>query len=274
MKKLSVVVVALVLFLSTSAQEQKTTVDNIFKGTRLVNGQSANLVEHGKLLLLIQHRFGDIKGGAYQLFGLDQATMRLGFEYGLGENINVGIGRSTFMKTYDAFGKFRFAQQSQDFPLTIVGTVGGSVPTIKQVFPATHNSFSDKFSGNIQLHLAKTMGDVGIQLSPGYLNTGYLPAKNEKLSVFTLGIGGAVKLAKKVSFNVEYLYNSNNKITAKKPLSASIDITTGEHLFQLLFSNSQQMFNQALYTQTAGDWGSGNIYFGFNLIRKFRLKYY
>ncbi|HKI87920.1 MAG TPA: DUF5777 family beta-barrel protein [Draconibacterium sp.] len=273
MKKLTLLIALLVIFFSGSAQE-KNSVENIFKGTRLINGQSANLVKHGKLLLLIQHRFGDINGGAYQLFGLDQATMRLGFEYGLGENINVGIGRSTFMKTYDLFGKVRFAQQNSDFPLTVVATVGGSLPTIKHVFPATNNSFSDKFSGNVQLHLARTFGDIGIQLSPGYLNTGYLPVLNEKLSVFTMGVGGALKLSKKVSFNLEYLYNSSSKITAKKPLSASIDITSGEHLFQLLFSNSQQMFNQALYTQTSGDWTKGNIYFGFNLIRKFRLKYY
>jgi opacity protein-like surface antigen len=163
-------------------------------------------VEHGKLLLLVQHRFGDISGGAYQLFGLDQATMRLGFEYGLGENINVGIGRSTFMKTYDLFGKFRFAQQNENFPLTIVGNVGGSLPTLKNYFSASNNNFSDKFSGSAQLHLARTIGDVGIQLSPGYLNTGYLLSIDKKLSVFTLGIGGAVKLSKKVAFNLEYLF--------------------------------------------------------------------
>ncbi len=76
MKKLMLYFTFYMLISSVSAQEQNN-VNNIFKGTRCINGQSANLVEHGKLLLLIQHRFGDISGGAYQLFGLDQATMRL-----------------------------------------------------------------------------------------------------------------------------------------------------------------------------------------------------
>ena len=74
-----------------------------------MNAHSANLAEDGDLLL-IQHRFGDISGGFYELFGLDQASIRLGFEYGVGKNLNFGIGRSTFMKMYDMMTKLRLAQ--------------------------------------------------------------------------------------------------------------------------------------------------------------------
>lgn len=133
-----------------SAQEEDNYTENTFQGTRLVNEQSANLTEKGKLLLFIQHRFGEIDGGLYQLFGLDQATLRLGFEYGFGQNLNLGFGRSTYMKTYDVYGKYRFVQQGNSFPLTLVATAAGSVPTIRNVFPDQHNSFSDKLSGNVQ----------------------------------------------------------------------------------------------------------------------------
>ncbi|MCG6186244.1 DUF5777 family beta-barrel protein [Maribellus maritimus] len=256
------------------AQEEEESQDNIFKGTRFVNAQSANLVEKGKLNLSIQHRFGDISGGLYELFGLDLATMRLGFEYGFGENFNLGIGRSTYLKTYDGFAKFRFVQQSSDFPFTITATAEGAIPTLKNYFPDSNDDFSDKFSGAVQLHLAKTIQNFGLQISPGYLNTGYLNSENTSYSLFTLGLGGSVKVSKKVSVNLEYLHSFNDDYSNTKPLSLGVDLDTGGHLFQLIVSNSQQMFGQYLYTHTNGDWGDGHVYFGFNLIRQFRIKYY
>ncbi|QGY42164.1 hypothetical protein GM418_00390 [Maribellus comscasis] len=256
------------------AQEDEESQDNIFQGTRFVNAQSANLVEKGKLNLSIQHRFGDISGGLYELFGLDLATMRLGFEYGFGDNFNLGIGRSTYLKTYDGFAKFRFVQQSSDFPFTITATAEGAIPTLKNYFPDSNDDFSDKFSGAVQLHLAKTIQNFGIQVSPGYLNTGYLNSENTSYSLFTLGLGASVKVSKKVSVNLEYLHSFNNDYSNTKPLSLGVDLDTGGHLFQLIVSNSQQMFGQYLYTHTSGDWGDGHVYFGFNLIRQFRIKYY
>lgn len=273
MKKLILPVILIIMFSNVVAQEVEN-VKNTFQGTRLVNAQSANLAEQGKLLLLIQHRFGDISNGLYELFGLDQASMRLGFEYGLTKNINLGFGRSTFFKTYDAFGKFRIAQQNENFPLNIVAVIDGSVPTLRDYFPSQNDKFSEKISSSAQLHLAKTIGNFGVQLSPGYLNTGYLPFREEKFSTYTLGIGGSAKLSKKVSLNIEYLHNFNDDLTNRRPLSAGIDLDTGGHLFQIIISNSQRMFNQALLTETAGDWSKGNLFFGFNLIREFKLKYY
>ncbi|MCA1759011.1 MAG: DUF5777 family beta-barrel protein, partial [Bacteroidales bacterium] len=79
-------VLAFLLILNLGAQDEMPEVKSInhaFQGTRFVNEQSVNLADHGELRLYIQHRFGEIDGGLYELFGLDQATMRLGFEYGL-----------------------------------------------------------------------------------------------------------------------------------------------------------------------------------------------
>ncbi len=263
----------LVILHHVHAQEENIAVQNVFKGTRLVNAQSANLAKQGELHMQIQHRFGDISGGMYELFGLDQASMRLGFEYGIGKNWDIGVGRSSMFKTYDASVKFRIANQSGTFPLTIVSTAEGSVPTIRDYFPESLNNFSDKFSGNVQFHVAKTIGIFGLQVTPGYLHTGYLLTEEENFDIFTLGFGASVKLAKKVSVNLEYLHHFEDELTANKPLSIGVDLDTGGHLFQIMVTNSQAMYNQALYTNTYGDWTKGHLYFGFNLIREFKLKY-
>ncbi len=267
----------LILLVLTIQAQDDEKIENTFKGTRFINSQSANLAEEGVLVMQIQHRFGDISQGMYELFGLDQATMRLGFEYGITKFFTVGIGRSSMFKTYDASLKFRLAQQSVHFPFTITTTIGGSIPTERNYFPEVIKKFSDKNSGNVQLHLAKTIGIIGLQVTPGYLYTGYyndiITNSYKNLDVVTLGFGGSVKVSKKVSVNLEYLHHFNEKISANKALSAGVDLVYGRHLFQLMATNSQAMFNQALYTNTYGDWTNGEIYFGFNLIRKFTLKY-
>src|SRR3712207_212215 len=54
-----------------------------FKGTRVVTGHSVENPAGGDLHFLISHRFGTINKGIYEFFGLDQATIRLGLEYGI-----------------------------------------------------------------------------------------------------------------------------------------------------------------------------------------------
>ncbi|MFN5915009.1 MAG: DUF5777 family beta-barrel protein, partial [Chitinophagaceae bacterium] len=83
-----------------------------FKTTRVVNGHSIENVGKGILDFRILHRFGQFSDGAYNLFGLDQASIRLGLDYGITKNWMVGIGRSTFEKQYDAFTKIRLLSQT------------------------------------------------------------------------------------------------------------------------------------------------------------------
>src|SRR5688572_30985544 len=83
-----------------------------FKTTRVINAQSLENVAGGVLDMKISHRFGFINGGAYELFGLDEATIRIGLDYGITDRLMVGWGRSSFEKTYDAFAKYKILRQS------------------------------------------------------------------------------------------------------------------------------------------------------------------
>lgn len=276
MKKFVVLFFALALILRTSAQETEPEkpVKNVFQGTRFINLHSANVDSKNELQMFIQHRFGNVKGGFNEFLGLDEATMRIGFEYGITNNFTVGIGRSTFMKTYDSFLKYRILTQTATFPLTVTATVAGSFPSIKDVIPVEHSDFSKKASGNVQVHIAKSWENIGFQVTPGYIGTGYIPVENSSYSFFTTAFGGSVKLSKKASFNLEYLHRFEDMIDYANPLSASIDLDTGGHLFQIVVSNGQQMYDQAIITNPTGDWAKGSFYMGFNLVRGFNFKQY
>ena len=86
-----------------------------------------------------------------------------------------------------------------------------------------------------------------------------------------LGIGGRYKLTKRLSVNMDYVYNfSKNTISLyKNPLTIGVDIETGGHVFQLLFTNSRASNDAAFLTEALGDWSKGNISFGFNVVRVF-----
>ncbi len=276
MIKITIIFLALFFSFRIQAQEDEVkAVKNVFQGTRFINLHSANVAAKNELQLLIQHRFGDISGGFYDYFGLDYASMRLGFEYGITKDLNLGIGRSSYWKTYDSFIKYRFLTQSSAMPVTLTATVAGSLPTIRNVIPEEYSDFSEKVSGSIQLHLARSFNNFALQVSPGYITTGYIPFENNSYSFVTTAFGGTFKLAKRVTFNIEYLYRFENKIDNTNPLSASIDLGTSGHLFQIMVSNVQQMYDKGIITNPdGGDWTDGHLFLGFNLIRAFNFNQY
>ncbi|MBW6534794.1 MAG: hypothetical protein K0B11_07280 [Mariniphaga sp.] len=77
--------------------------------------------------------------------------------------------------------------------------------------------------------------------------------ENKDISAFTAGLAGSVRLSSKVSANLEYLHPFTDDLPGANPFSLGVDIDTGGHLFQLILSNSQQIFTQGLYTATHGN---------------------
>ncbi len=213
---------------TTESKNENTIVENVFRGTKFVNSQSANLAEQGVLILDIQHRFGSIRGGAYEFFGLDQADMRLGFEYGLTKNLNIGLGRSTFQKTYDTFLKAALARQSDRFPIAATFTASGYFITLRNYFPANDDKFTDKLAGNFQFQLVRNFNRLAFQVSPGYLFPGYLPGIEDSDSFASLGGAVSVAASRRVNVNIEYIHFFTEMIyDNNRPLSLGVDIETG-----------------------------------------------
>ena len=91
-------------------------------------------------------------------------------------------------------------------------------------------------------------------------------------TVAALGGGGRIKFSKRMAFTFDYHHVLGSKTLGyKSPLSAGIDIETGGHVFQLHFSNAVGMNERAYIAQTTNDFFKGDIRFGFNLSRIFRV---
>ena len=79
----------------------------MFKGNRLVNGHTTETVAKNHLDYKIHHRFGRINEGAYQFFGIDNAQMFMGFDYGVTDKLTMGVGRSNENKTFTGLIKYK-----------------------------------------------------------------------------------------------------------------------------------------------------------------------
>ena len=88
-----------------------------FKGLKIVNLESTKLVAKRDFYFVIAHRFGSVKNGIKELFGLDQSTIRFSFIFGVSDWLNLGVSRSSYNKVYDFTGKYRLlVQEENGFP--------------------------------------------------------------------------------------------------------------------------------------------------------------
>lgn len=254
-----------------------------FKNTRLVSGHSVETNGKGVMQFLIGHRFGRINSGWRNLYGLDNATIRLGFEYGLTDNINIGVGRSSFQKTFDATAKWKFLRQKSgatSFPFTATWVSSTYMLSNEWANPDRENYVSSRFSFHHSLLLARKFGDVfSLQLMPTAVHRNLVTAVNDQNTIFALGVGTSTRLTRSLRFNIEYNYLLPNQIetliggeTVKNSLSLGIDLETGGHIFQLHFTNSRGMTEKYLFGETTGSWADGGIHFGFNVSRVFTLR--
>ena len=247
-----------------------------FKGTRIINGQSVELPAKGNLQFLIEHRFGTINSGAYELWGLDQAQMRMSFDYGLTNNTAIGLARNSFQKTFEASIKSRLVSQKMNggSPISITSYNAVFANSIRWANPERANLFSSRLSYAHQIMIARKFNSsLSLQLTPSLIHRNLVDKKDINNDYVALGIGGRYKLTKRVSLNAEYFYQFKrlNELF-ENSLSIGFDIETGGHVFQLHVTNSQGMFERAFIGETTGKWSAGDLYFGFNISRVFGLK--
>jgi hypothetical protein len=266
---------SLLTMLEDSAQHQSTTfpVKGTFKAIHLINTQTVESPAKQDLNFIIMHRFGKINDGAYNFFGLDNASIRLGLDYGLTDRLAIGIGRSSLEKTFDGYVKYLLFQQTDGatkFPVTISGLASIQHLTLRS---GTFVSAQNKTTYVTQLLIAKKLTQaLSLQIVPTYIHYNRYPALKSAKEVFAVTAGGRLKFTKRISLTAEYNYLVPGMLDAldlNNSLSLGFDIETGGHVFQLVFTNSGGMIESQYMGKTDGTWGDGDIYFGFNISRNF-----
>lgn len=257
---------------------RKEYVTATFKTTRLINGHSIENTGKGVLDFKISHRFGRVDLGLKEWFGLDGATLRLGFDYGITDWLTVGVGRSSYQKEYDGYIKARLLRQTESgsMPLSLSYIGGMSVRSddAPQLEEGQEYYFSNRLFYFNQLLIARKFNEwLSIQLMPTHVHYNLVDTRAEPNDVLAMGIGGRLKLSRRVTLNAEYYYQlpDNQLNNTVNSLSVGFDIETGGHVFQLHFTNSTGMTERTFVGQTVDKWDDGGMHFGFNISRVFTI---
>jgi hypothetical protein len=255
-----------------------------FQYTHIIDGQSVENLPKNVLDVKILHRFGPLSSGIYNFFGLDYSpfNVKVGFDYGITNNVMVGIAHSGYQKTYDGFFKVKLLKQSTgavNMPISVsfVPTIAVSTLKREQIDPSVKldsNAQMDRASYALQLLIARKFSKgFALQLTPTFIHADNISYYHPDRDIFAIGVAASQRLSKRLDVNAEYFYQmpGTKAPGTRNVLSFGIGIGTGGHVFELLFSNSFGLTEKSFITETTGQWGNGDVLFGFNISRVFQL---
>jgi hypothetical protein len=251
-----------------------------FKGTRIINGHSVETKPGKTLEFIFSHRFGRVNTGLYEMFGLDQAYVRLGLDYGITDNLSVSIGRNSVNKTLDGYLKYKLVRQQsgkRNVPVTITLMEGFAYSIQPKKNSDVSEDFKtvDRLAYTSQLLIARKFNSaLSLQLMPTFLHKNAVDQSQQKNQQIALGVGGRYKFTKSVALTGEYYHNLSimDNSPYQNALGIGFDIETGGHVFQLVFTNSIGLTERAFITETTDQFFDGDIHFGFNVTRTFQFK--
>tara|TARA_B100000927_G_scaffold209336_1_gene170184 strand:+ start:454 stop:1365 length:912 start_codon:yes stop_codon:yes gene_type:complete len=262
-----------------------------FKALKIVNNQSTKQANYKELYLYVSHRFGSINDGIKTLFGLDIANTRIELLYGLYKNLQIGFSRESLKKIYNLNAKYKITSQESNFPLNISIYNSFNYNSSDFLAPGIDLSFSQRSLFLSQLLISNRVSEkLSFQLTPSFIKRNYNEERllfengevvfENGVPVFTtfdreynyaLGLAASYKINRRTALNLEYFSNLNRVDNSPNSdtISLGIDIETGGHVFQLLFSNTQSIDDVSVILDAEGNWTKRHIFFGFNISRTF-----
>jgi hypothetical protein len=281
MKNLLTIILLIFPTLITIAQETEPAtdlpVDAPWATATLIDNQTVVSPYKGGLEFEIHHRFGLMKNGISDLFGIyASSNIRLGFNYGITDRLMLGAGTTKDYKLQDLQWKYAVLQQTQSGRIPVsVSYYGNAVidARAEDAFgPTEQYSWMHRFSYFSQLIVSRMLNDrFSLQVAPGFI---YYNAVDEgyKNANFSIHAGGRAKIVGYNSIIVEYdqLLTKQDIETQPKPnLSIGYEISTGTHAFQLFVANYSQIINQRNLMYNTNDFSNGDFLVGFNITVRF-----
>ena len=264
---------------SLSAGEKETGPVAIFKSSRLILSQTTETVKKHNLNFLVIHRFGDFagkQGGGQLYYGLDDvADVYLGFEYGVTDNLNIDIGRSTIQGLADLEIKYAILHQTADgsspVAVTLLGE-GAVRPYGFITYPTAHDRFS--YLGQVMI-ARKFSSFLSLQVTPSYVtNNSSIPlVPGSEENYFALAAAARVKLTNHMGLILDYAHpfssfrNTGNGFY--DPVGLGIEIETGGHVFTLNVTNARAINEINYLNDTQSNISKGQFRVGFTISRMF-----
>ncbi|RAJ04108.1 hypothetical protein LX64_02986 [Chitinophaga skermanii] len=268
-----------------------------FKSTRIINGESTEMLKKHELDFRVSHRFGDFagsNGGGKTFFGMDNSSdIRIAFEYGVTDDFTVGISRAkgsgNLSQLYEVLGKYRLVQQTQDNHIPVSVAAFGNVVTsamkssTTESDPSYFGRFSDRMSYTAQVIISRKFGkSLSLAVLPSYVHRNRVEFMDMN-NMFAVGVGGRLRLSNRVAFVADYFVPFRSRESKDyfasmgrkyyNSLGVGVEIETGGHVFHLNFTNATATLENQFIPETTSTWLDGQYRWGFNISRRFSMKH-
>ena len=282
----------LLLFsLATQAQEsdlfdvfeesaQSELVYATFKGTQLINASTNETPGEGVLQFMMAHRFGSFNDDyLYNFFGLDNAQVRMQLDYGITDRLNIGIGRSSFLKVADGFIKYQLLHQqkgTKTVPVSITLHSSTNYRNARYTDGIDH-AMSDRLSYMHQAIIARKWNrKLSTLVSPSVVHFNLVPTAQDPNTTAHITLGARYKISNRIALTGESTLLSNREFSSGErytsPFALGVDIETGGHVFQLHISNTRAMNGPYWMARNPYNASNGGLFLGFNISRVFTVK--
>jgi len=261
-----------------------------FASTRVLCGHSVETLPARTMDFRIEHRFGDMFGGAggpQNMFGFDNlADIRIALEYGISNDLMVGFGRAKgtaapYRSLLDGFVKYRILRQGKDVPISLTAVAGTSFTYMKastDISQVNHfPKLSHRFAYFTQVNIAKRFGDkVSIAMMPTLVHSNYVAA-NDQNDIFALGAAARVKITSRFALIGEYYHTFSaaglrpNDLY-KRSIGIALEWYTFGHSFTINLTNALGIGETQFIPYTYSDWLKGQFRLGFCVGRKFAFE--
>ena len=251
-----------------------------FKGTQLINSATNETPGEGVLQYVIAHRFGSFNDDyLYHFFGLDNAQIRMQLDYGMTDKLNVGIGRSSFLKVADGFIKYKLLQQqtgAKNVPVSLTLNSSINYRNARYTDGVEHYT-SDRISYLHQAIIARKWNrKLSTLVSPSVVHFNLVPTAQDPNTTAHLTLGGRYKITNRMALTGEGTLMSNREFSSGEryttPFALGVDIETGGHVFQLHISNTRAMNGPFWMARNPYSASNGGLFLGFNISRVFTIK--
>ena len=259
---------------------QSEVVYATFKGTQLINASTNETPGEGVLQFVMAHRFGSFNDDyLYNFFGLDNAQVRMQLDYGVTDRLNIGIGRSSFLKVADGFVKYQLLQQkkgTKTVPVSITLHSSTNYRNARYTDGIDHAT-SDRLSYMNQAIIARKWNrKLSTLVSPSVVHFNLVPTAQDPNTTAHITLGARYKISNRMALTGESTLLSNREFSSGEryttPFALGVDIETGGHVFQLHISNTRAMSSPYWMARNRYSASNGGLFLGFNISRVFTVK--
>ena len=240
------------------------------------------------LEFVIQHRFGNLGSGSFDLAGLyAPSNIRLGFNYGLFKNAQIGFGTTKDKKLQDFNWKYKILTQTKSNSMPIgmayYGNIEINASESNSFGTGSNYSFANRVSYFNQLIISRKFSKkMTIQATLNYshfnlIDTNVVGKSELKHDNFGFGVAGRYKVGSNTAIMVEYDQAFTTPEDIKPNLSIGVEMGTSAHVFHVFvttyrgISYQENMVNNTNdFTKFEKDQPLG-ILIGFNMTRNWNL---